>query len=163
MTVSADALHIVCPHCHTTNRVRVADMRNAPDCGQCHQALFDGHPLALDAASFDKHIGRSHVPVLVDFWAPWCGPCRMMAPAYEQAAVLLEPQVRVAKLNTEDAQAISARFNIRSIPTLALFIGGKEVARQAGAFRTAQDIADWTRSHLLDVLASSGSLPQRPS
>ncbi len=148
MTVSADALHIVCPHCHTTNRVRAADMLNAPDCGQCHCALFDGHPLELDAASFDKHIGRSHVPVLVDFWAPWCGPCRMMAPAYEQAAGLLESQVRVAKLNTEEAQAIAARFNIRSIPTLALFVGGKEVARQAGAFRNAQDIADWTRSHL---------------
>ena len=148
MTDSASALHIVCPHCHTTNRVREADLHNAPDCGQCHQSLFDSHPLALDAGSFDKHIGRSHVPVLVDFWAPWCGPCRMMAPAYEQAAGLLEPQVRVAKLNTEEAQAISARFNIRSIPTLALFVGGKEVARQAGAFRSAQDIADWTRSHL---------------
>jgi thioredoxin 2 len=148
MTASADALHIVCPHCHTTNRVRVADLHNAPDCGQCHKALFDSHPLALDANSFDSHIGRSHVPVLVDFWAPWCGPCRMMAPAYEQATALLEPDVRVAKLNTEEAQAISARFNIRSIPTLALFIGGKEVARQAGAFRTAQDIAAWTRSHL---------------
>jgi thioredoxin 2 len=148
MTAPVDALHIVCPHCHTTNRVRVSDLHNAPDCGQCHQALFHGHPLALDAASFDKHVGRSGVPVLVDFWAPWCGPCRMMAPAYEQAASLLEPQVRVAKLNTEDAQAVAARFNIRSIPTLALFVGGKEVARQAGAFRTAQDIADWTRSHL---------------
>jgi thioredoxin 2 len=148
MTASADALHIVCPHCHTTNRVRVADLRNAPDCGQCHKPLFDSHPLALDSESFDKHIGRSHVPVLVDFWAPWCGPCRMMAPAYEQATALLEPDVRVAKLNTEEAQAISARFNIRSIPTLALFVGGKEVARQAGAFRTAQDIANWTRSHL---------------
>jgi thioredoxin 2 len=128
--------------------VRVADLHNAPDCGQCHQALFAGDPLALDATGFDKHIGRNQIPVLVDFWAPWCGPCRMMAPAYEQAAGLLEPQVRVAKLNTEEAQAISARFNIRSIPTLALFVGGKEVARQAGAFRTAQDIADWTRSHL---------------
>ena len=148
MTDSASALHIVCPHCHTTNRVRVADLHNAPDCGQCHKPLFDGQPLELDAASFDKHIGRSHAPVLVDFWAPWCGPCRMMAPAYEQAAGLLEPQVRVAKLNTEEAQAIAARFNIRSIPTLALFVGGKEVARQAGAFRTAKDIADWTRSHV---------------
>ncbi len=148
MTDSTEALHIVCPHCHTTNRVRVADLHNAPDCGQCHQALFDAHPLTLDAASFDKHIGRNHLPVLVDFWAPWCGPCRMMAPAYEQAASLLEPQVRVAKLNTEEAQAIAARFNIRSIPTLALFVGGREVARQAGAFRSAQDIADWTRSHL---------------
>jgi len=148
MTDSPSALHIVCPHCHTTNRVRVADLHNAPDCGQCHLPLFDGRPLELDAASFDKHIGRNQVPVLVDFWAPWCGPCRMMAPAYEQAAGLLAPQVRVAKLNTEEAQAIAARFNIRSIPTLALFVGGQEVARQAGAFRTAQDIADWTRSHL---------------
>ncbi len=148
MTDTAQALHIVCPHCHTTNRVRVADLSHEPDCGQCHKPLFDGHPLAMDGVSFDKHIGRNHVPVLVDFWAPWCGPCRMMAPAYEQAAGLLEPQVRVAKLNTEEAQAIAARFNIRSIPTLALFVGGREVARQAGAFRTAQDIADWTRSHL---------------
>ena len=148
MTDTANALHIVCPHCHTTNRVRVADMRNAPDCGQCHQPLFDGHPLALDQSSFDKHIVRSHLPVLVDFLFSLCGPCRMMAPAYEQATGLLEPQVRVAKLNTEEAQAIAARFNIRSIPTLALFVGGQEVARQAGAFRTAQDIADWTRSHL---------------
>jgi len=148
MTSSTDALHIVCPHCHTTNRVREADMGQGPNCGHCHQALFEQHPLTLDAASFDKHIGRSHIPVLVDFWAPWCGPCRMMAPAFEQAAGLLEPQVRVAKLNTEDEQAIAARFHIRSIPTLALFVNGQEVARQAGAFRTAADIADWTRSHL---------------
>ena len=148
MTDSVAALHIVCPHCHTTNRVRAVDLHHAPDCGQCHQALFQGHPVALDEASFDKHTGRNHVPVLVDFWAPWCGPCRSMAPAYEQAARLLEPDIRVAKLNTEEAQAIAARFNIRNIPTLALFRGGKEVARQSGAFRSAADIAQWARSHL---------------
>ena len=148
MTDSIASLHIVCPHCHTTNRVSVADKRHSPDCGQCHRALFQGHPLTLDETNFDKHIGRSHLPVLVDFWAPWCGPCRMMAPAYEQSANLLEPDIRVAKLNTEDAQAIAARFNIRSIPTLALFVGGKEVARQSGAFRSAVDIAQWARSHL---------------
>ena len=148
MTATADSLHIVCQHCHTTNRVRVADVRSRPDCGQCHRALFDGHPLALDTHSFERHIGRSQIPVLVDFWAPWCGPCRMMAPAFEQAAGLLEPDMRLAKLNTEEAQGLAARFNIRSIPTLALFVNGREVARQAGAFRSAQDIAQWARGHL---------------
>ena len=110
--------------------------------------MFTGHPLTLDEGSFERHIGRSQVPVLVDFWAPWCGPCRMMAPAFEQAAGLLEPQVRLAKVNTEDEQQLATRFHIRSIPTLALFLGGREVARQAGAFRSAQDIAQWVRSKL---------------
>jgi thioredoxin 2 len=142
--------HIVCPHCHSTNRVPKDKLDGSAElsCGKCHELLFDQHPAALNTVGLNAQIAKSDVPVVVDFWAPWCGPCRMMAPAYEQAAGLLEPQVRVAKLNTEEAQAISARFNIRSIPTLALFVGGKEVARQAGAFRTAQDIADWTRSHL---------------
>ena len=148
MSATAESLHIVCPHCHTTNRVRVADLRSAPDCGGCHQALFAAQPLALDAASLERHIARSQIPGLVDFWAPWCGPCRMMAPAFEQAAGLLEPQMRLAKVNTEDEQQLAARFNIRSIPTLALFVNGREVARQAGALRSAQDIAQWARSHL---------------
>ena len=141
-------LHIVCPHCNTTNRVQSDDLTRAPDCGSCHRALFNGLPVALDANAFDKHIQRSHIPVLVDFWAPWCGPCRMMAPAYEQAAKLLEPQVRLAKVNTEEEQMLASRFHIRSIPTLALFAQGQEVARQAGAMRSAQDIAAWVRSVL---------------
>jgi thioredoxin 2 len=138
-----DTLHIVCPHCHTTNRVAHSDLREEPDCGKCHRPLFTGHPVALDdEAAFDKHITRSHLPVLVDFWAPWCGPCRAMAPAFEQAARQLEPQVRLAKVNTEEARNLAGRFQIRSIPTLALFVNGHEAARHSGAMGTA-DIVRW--------------------
>jgi thioredoxin 2 len=142
-----EALHVVCPQCHTTNRVRGSDMAKAPDCGKCHQPLFSAHPAMLDESAFERHISRSQIPVLVDFWAPWCGPCLQMAPAFEQAAAQLEPHMRLAKVNTDEAKSLGARLNIRSIPTLALFVDGREVARQPGAMGTA-DIVRWARSQL---------------
>jgi thioredoxin 2 len=143
----SESLHVVCPQCHTTNRVHSAQLSSAPDCGNCHKPLFTGHSTALDEAAFDRHVARNQIPVLVDFWAPWCGPCIQMAPAFEQAAAQLEPQFRLAKVDTEAVPALGARFGIRSIPTLALFSGGREVARQAGAMGSA-DIVRWAKAQL---------------
>jgi len=145
-TAMPPRLHIVCPHCTTTNRVPEARLAQAPKCGKCGTALFTAHPIELNAASFERHARDNDIPLVVDFWAPWCGPCRMMAPAYEQAAGMLEPHYRLAKLNTDAEQALAARYNIRSIPTLAIFKSGREVARQAGAMG-AQDIVRWVRAH----------------
>ncbi|TCS71458.1 thioredoxin [Sulfuritortus calidifontis] len=143
----SDTFNIVCPHCHAVNRVPVARLNQGPNCGKCHRPLFTGHPVALTAATFAKHVERNDIPVLVDFWAPWCGPCKMMAPQFEQAARLLEPQVRLAKVDTEAEQMLGTQYGIRSIPTVALFAGGRELARQAGAMG-AQDIVRWVRAQL---------------
>jgi thioredoxin 2 len=143
--IMSESLHIVCPHCDSVNRMPTAKRRDQSVCGKCKQALFDAHPVELASGNFAQHISRNDIPVLVDFWAPWCGPCRMMAPAFAQAAEQLEPGMRLAKLNTEEAQELASRYNIRSIPTLALFAGGREIARQAGAMDTG-GIVRWARS-----------------
>ncbi len=145
-STQAESLHIVCPHCDAVNRLPAAKLSQQPTCGKCQKDLFTGQPVDLGSARFQKHIERSDIPVLVDFWAPWCGPCRTMAPFYAQAAQRLEPQFRVVKVDTEAAQDLGARYAIRSIPTLALFRNGREVARQAGAM-DASSIMAWARSH----------------
>lgn len=142
-----EAFHIVCPHCGSVNRVPSARLTEGPNCGQCHAPLFTGRPIALTAANFDRHASRADIPLVVDFWASWCGPCQMMAPAFEQAARILEPQVRLAKVNTEQEQTLAIRFGIASIPTLILFRAGQEVARQPGALGL-QDIVRWIQSHI---------------
>ncbi len=139
--------NVVCPHCSAVNRIPGERLGDSPRCGKCSEPLFTGKPLELTAAGFDRHLQRSELPLVVDFWAEWCGPCKMMAPAFAQAAAELEPTVRLAKVDTEAQQSVAARYAIRSIPTLILFRDGREVARQAGAM-SRNDIVQWVNRAL---------------
>ena len=141
------AVHLVCPQCDAVNRVPPGRLGEEAKCGKCRAPLFAGAPLALDEERFAKHLGRSDLPLVVDFWAPWCAPCRAMAPAFEAVARRIEPQARLIKVNTEEAQALAGRHGIRSIPTLVVFRGGREVARTSGAMDAAA-LENWIRRML---------------
>ena len=143
-------LHLVCPHCNATNRVPSDKLQAELNCGKCHAALLQAHPDNLGEAALNAQLAKSDLPMVVDFWAPWCGPCRTMAPAYEKVSQDLQGRARFVKVNTEEEQGLAAKYNIRSIPTLAVFAGGREIDRQPGAM-SAPDLARWVSAALLRV------------
>ena len=145
-----ESLHVVCPHCLSTNRVLRERLEAAPRCGSCKEALLPTYPIELTTAGFDRHVASDDLPLIVDFWAAWCAPCRMMAPAFTQAAAQLKLKARLAKLDTEAEPAIATRYGIRSIPTLIAFSNGREIARQSGALDLA-NLLSWIKTHVRDL------------
>lgn len=143
--IETGIVRAVCPHCHTINRVPADRLDDAPVCGACKLALLEPRPFALTEANIDQHLEHSDLPLVVDFWAPWCGPCKAMAPVFDRAAAELGPRARLAKINTDEQPALAARFGIRGIPTFAVFKGGREVARASGAMDLGSFLA-WVRS-----------------
>ena len=139
--------HVVCPHGEAVNRIPANRLDQQPRCGKCREPLFTGAPVELNDGNFSRHVSRSDLPLVVDFWASWCAPCKMMEPHFKATAARMEPNLRFAKVNTEQAQQTAARYAIRSIPTVALFRNGREIARQAGAM-DARALTSWIESQL---------------
>lgn len=145
--IMSEFTHIVCPYCNGTNRIPTGKVPEEAKCGRCKKSILDTKPIELNTDNLEQHLLKNDIPVLVDFWAPWCGPCKIMGPNFEQASRSFKGRVRFAKINTEDQQSLGGHYNIRSIPTLVLFKGGKEVDRVSGAL-DAKQLISWINTKI---------------